>query len=174
MASIAAARAAQDSLRQKLQGQPWFRGIGITALKCMCSDPYELQVNVDTRASYDQLQSCAVVPKQWMGVPITFAIAGDAAALGAAQTLTTQDYANVALGAITAAGTFMLGKIAVGAILESRKEHFERKGQPVAAVKAKETTFDGVMKLAATAFSIWQISQQLPEIITEAKKYLPP
>lgn len=86
--------------------------------------------------------------------------------------VTTQDYANVALGAITAIGTFMLGKIAVESIIESRRERFDKKGQPPAAVKAKESTLDGVVKLAATAFSIYQISQQLPEVLGEARKHL--
>ena len=66
----------------------------------------------------------------------------------------------------------MMGKIAVNAIIEGRKEHFEKKGQPAAAVKAKETTLDGVMKLAITGFSLWQMSQELPAVLAEAKKYL--
>jgi len=84
-----------------------------------------------------------------------------------------QDYANVAVGAIIAASTFLVGKIIIENILQSRREHFDRKGQPPAAVKAKETTGDGILKLAGTVFSIWQISQQLPELTAEAKKYLP-
>ncbi len=172
MATLAAARAAKVSLQQKLHGQPWFRGVGITQLKCMGPNPYELQVNVDTRASYDQLRSCSVVPKEWMGVPITFAIVGNIAALGATG-VTTQDYANVALGAIIAASTFLVGKIVVENIVQSRREHFDKKGQPPAAVKARETTGDGIMKLVGVAFSLWQLSQELPEVVAEAKKYLP-
>ncbi len=84
----------------------------------------------------------------------------------------TQDYANVALGFVCFAATFLMGKIAVNAIIESRKEHFSRKGQPAPAVKAKETTFDGVMKLAFTGFSLYQMSQDLPEVLAEVNKYL--
>jgi hypothetical protein len=86
--------------------------------------------------------------------------------------LVAQDYANMALGALALVGTFMVGRIAVDSIIEARKEHFDRKGQPPAAVKAKETTMDGIVKMAATAFSMWQLQQQLPEVMKEAKKLL--
>jgi len=85
---------------------------------------------------------------------------------------TTQDYANIGLGFVAFLATFMVGKIAVNAILESRKEHFEKKGQPPAAVKAKETTLEGVLKLAFTGFSLYQMSKDLPEVLTEAQKLL--
>jgi len=84
--------------------------------------------------------------------------------------LSPQDGANIALGFIAFLATFMMGKIAVNAILESRKEHFEKKGQPPAAVKAKETTLDGIMKIAATGYSLWRLQQDLPEVIAEIKK----
>ncbi len=172
MATLAAARAAKVSLGARLAGQSWLRGVGITQTKCMGPDPYELQVNVDSRASYDQLQSCSLVPKTWMGVPITFSIVGNIRAVGDTG-ITAQDYANVALGAITAVGTFMVGKIIVTSLIESRKERFDKKGQPPEAVKAKETTLDGIVKLAGAAFSIYQISQQLPEVMAEIKKHTP-
>ena len=90
-----------------------------------------------------------------------------------ASQVAAQDYANVALGAMVAASTFIVGKIVVENILQSRREHFERKGQPAEAVKARETTLDGVMKLAGITFSLYQLSQQLPEVVAEAKKLLP-
>ncbi len=85
----------------------------------------------------------------------------------------TQDAANVALGIICFASTFLLGKIVVNAIIEGRKEHFSRKGQPAPAVKAKESTFDGVMKLAATGYSIWRLQQDLPDVLAAIKKLSP-
>jgi hypothetical protein len=87
--------------------------------------------------------------------------------------ITTQDYSNVLMGALIAASTFMMGKIVVENIVRSRREHFDKKGQPPAAVKARETTGDGVMKLVGVAFSLWQLSQELPEVMAEAKKYFP-
>ncbi len=83
--------------------------------------------------------------------------------------VTTQDYANVALGAIAMAATFMVGKIAVDSVLAARKKSFSKKGQPPAAVKAKESTLDGVMKVAATAFSVWQLTQEFPELVAQVK-----
>lgn len=88
--------------------------------------------------------------------------------------LAAQDYANLFLGGLCLVGTFMVGRIAVDSVLEARKERFERKGQPPAAVKAKETTLDGIMKVAATAFSLYQLQQQLPVVISETKKLLNP
>ncbi len=87
--------------------------------------------------------------------------------------IVAQDYANVAVGAIIAVSTFMMGKIVIENILQSRREHFDSKGQPPAAVKSKETTLDGVLKLAGMAFSIYQITTQFPEVVTEAKRYIP-
>jgi hypothetical protein len=84
-----------------------------------------------------------------------------------------QDYANVAVGAIIAASTFLMGKIVVENILKSRKERFDAKGQPPSAVKSKETTFDGVLKLVGVAVTLYQIAQQFPEVAAEARKYLP-
>jgi len=113
-----------------------------------------------------------MVPKEWMGVPITFAITGNASALGATG-IASQDIANVALGAITLTATFLLGRIVVDSIIQTRKERFDAKGQPPAAVKSKETTFDGVLKLVGVAVTLYQITQQFPEVAAEAKKYLP-
>ena len=168
MATLAAAQAAKADLQRKLRGQPWFRGVDFTQLKCLCADPYELQVIVDTSAHLQSLLACPQTPKSWLGVPVSYSLS--VSALGATG-VAAQDYANVAMGALIAVGTFMMGKIAVGAIIESRKEHFDKKGQPPAAVKAKETTLDGVVKLAATAFSVYQITQQFPEVVAEVRGY---
>jgi hypothetical protein len=86
--------------------------------------------------------------------------------------LTTQDYANIAVGGIIMIGTFIVGKIAVESAVESRREHFEAKGQPPAAVQAKETAMDGVMKLLAAGLSFYTLSQQLPELLKETQKLL--
>ncbi len=90
-----------------------------------------------------------------------------------AAAVTAQDFSNVAAGALIAASTFLVGKIVVENIIQSRQERFDRKGQPPAAIKARETTADGIMKLVGAAFSIWQLTQQFPELMTEAKKYIP-
>jgi len=166
MASLVAARAAKASLRQRLAGQPWLRGIGIAQLKCLGPDPYELQVNLD------RIESQVHVPRSWMGVPVTISVVGDIIPLSGTTPLAAQDWANGTLGILCLVGTFMVGKIAVDNIIQSRKEHFDRKGQPPAAVKAKETTLDGMIKLAASAFSVYQITQQFPEVVKEARKYL--
>lgn len=86
--------------------------------------------------------------------------------------LGTQDLANVALGAITMTATFLVGKIVVENIIQSRKEHFDKKGQPPAAVKAKETTMDGIVKLLGMGLSLWQMQKQLPVVIAEAQKMM--
>lgn len=88
--------------------------------------------------------------------------------------VSTQDFANVALGAMVAVSTFMVGKIAVESAMKLRVERFKRKGQPRAAVKAKETTADGIVKLLGITLTIWQISQDFPQVAAEAKKYLLP
>jgi len=83
-----------------------------------------------------------------------------------------QDLANVVLGAITMTATFLLGKIIVNSIIESRKEHFDAKGQPPAAVKAKETTVDGIVKVLSMGYSMYMLSQELPIVLKEAEKLL--
>lgn len=172
MASLAAAQAAKASLAQKLRGQPWVRGIGITQRKCYGDPaPYELQLNVASAAIADTLRACPQTAAVWMGVPLQIVVTGNISALGVSPE--TQGYADVALGAMTAAATFLIGKIVVENFLQSRRERFESKGQPPEAVKARETTMDGIMKLAGITFSIWQLSQQLPEVAAEAKKLLP-
>lgn len=171
MASLAAAQAAKASLQQKLQGQPWFRGVDFVQLKCICPDPYELQVVVSTKAALDELLSCPWTPRVWMGVPFSFAL--DVTAGFGDVTVTGQDYANVFIGFAVLFGTFMVGKIAVESIIESRREHFDAKGQPPEAVKAKETTMDGLVKFGALALSLFELSQEFPGLVTEAKRYLP-
>lgn len=86
--------------------------------------------------------------------------------------LAAQDYANVALAGIALAATFMVGRIAVDSMIESRREHFSRKGQPKEAINAKETTMDGIAKIAGTVYSMYLIQQQLPGVLAEAKKLL--
>lgn len=87
--------------------------------------------------------------------------------------ISAQDYANVALGAMVAVGTFMVGKIVVESVIKLREERFQRRGQPRAAVKSRETTADGVVKLLGVTFTIWQISQDFPQVAAEVKRYLP-
>lgn len=86
--------------------------------------------------------------------------------------LGAQDYANVALAGMSLVATFIVGRIAVDSIIEQRRENFERKGQPKEAVKAKETTMDGVVKLAGTIYSIYMLQQQVPGLLAEARKLL--
>lgn len=90
----------------------------------------------------------------------------------AARPLTTQDYANIAVGGMVLVGTFIVGKIAVESIIEARREHFDAKGQPPAAVQAKETTMDGIVKLLVTGYSIYTMSQQFPQLTGEVQKML--
>jgi len=168
MASLAAAQAAKDNLRQKLQGQPWLRGIGLTQSKCMGPDPYEVQVNVDSTETLRALLACDQTPRSWMGVPVQYSVVGDIKAFGDV-TITTQDYVNVFIGFAVLFGTFMVGKIAVESIIESRKENFDPKGQPPEAVKAKETTVDGIIKFAVMGYSIWSLQEEVPALLAELK-----
>jgi hypothetical protein len=165
MASLAAAQAAKDSLRQKLHGQPWFRGIGFTQLKCMGPDPYQLQVMIDTMAS------APLVPRSWLGVPVSITVVGTIRALGDTG-ITAQDFGNVAGGFMVFAATFFVGKIVVSSIIEARKEHFDAKGQPPAAVKSKETTGDGLVKLLGIGLTVYQITNSAPEIVSQVQKLL--
>lgn len=70
-------------------------------------------------------------------------------------------------GAMIAASTFFVGKIAVESIIAHRKETFSRKGQPKAAVKAKETTLDGIVKLMGMGFGLYRMSVDLPELVKQ-------
>lgn len=162
MASLAATRAAQKSLSQHLQRPPWLRGIGITQSRCMGPDPYALQVNVAALADAQRL------PKVWLGVPVTVSVVGNIVALGASAE--SNDIGNVVAGALIAASTFFVGKIAVESIIAHRKETFSRKGKPKAAVKAKETTLDGIVKVAGIGFGLWRMTQDLPALYDEIKK----
>ncbi len=81
--------------------------------------------------------------------------------------LVAQDWANISLGLLCLVGTFAVGKIAVNSIIEARKEHFDRRGQPPVAIKARESTIDGLVKVAATGFSIYQIFEQLPKVLSD-------
>lgn len=87
-----------------------------------------------------------------------------------AKQLVAQDYANVALAGMALVATFLVGRIAVDSIIEHRRENFSRKGQPKEAIKAKETTMDGIVKIAGTVYSMYMIQQQLPGLLAEAKK----
>lgn len=91
----------------------------------------------------------------------------------AAQTgITAQDYANVAVGFMCVAATFLVGKIAVESIIKSRREHFDPKGQPPEAVKAKESTMDGIIKLAVMGYSIYSLQTEVPELLGSVKGLL--
>lgn len=87
--------------------------------------------------------------------------------------VSSQDLGNVVAGALIAATTFFIGKIAVENIVQSRKEHFARRGQPKEAVKAKETTLDGVVKLAGMGFGLYRMTVDLPALYDEIKKLNP-
>lgn len=89
-----------------------------------------------------------------------------------ARELTAQDYGNLAFGGLVMVGTFIVGKIIVESIIESRREHFESKGQPPAAVQAKETTADGVVKVLGACYGMYMMSQQVPALLKEAQKML--
>jgi len=169
MASLAAAQAAKASLRQKLQGQPWLRGVGITQLKCLGPDPYEIVVNVDSAGTADLLRDCPTTPRSWMGVPVGFAVVGNITAL---EGVTSQDYANVLLGAMCMTAAFLVGEIVVKSIIEARREHFDAAGQPPEAVKAKESTVDGVVKFAAMGYSLWTLQAEVPALLRELKGFL--
>ena len=84
--------------------------------------------------------------------------------------ISSKDVGNVVAGALIAASTFFVGKIAVESIIAHRKETFERKGKPKEAVKAKETTLDGIVKVAGIGFGLWRMTQDLPALYDEIKK----
>jgi hypothetical protein len=171
MATRAQAEAAAVSLRAHLATQPWFAGADIAQLKCG-GDSAEVMAYV--RGSWSDVRalvSCPKTPRTWQGVPLQFVRAAEWGSLSGAP-LTTQDYANVALGVMVLYGTFMVGKIAVDSIVAARQEHFERKGQPPAAVVAKESTLDGIVKVLGMGYSFYVLSQQLPVVLTEAQKLL--
>lgn len=86
--------------------------------------------------------------------------------------VTAQDLSNVFIGFAVLFGTFMVGKIAVESIIESRREHFDAKGQPPEAVKSKETTMDGLIKFAVMGYSIYSLQDELPALLTEVKGLL--
>lgn len=171
MATRAQAEAAEGSLRSYLAAWPPFAGTNIATLKCG-GDSARLMVMV--RGTPEQVRAfvdCPATPRSWHGVPLEFVAAAGASGLGAAP-LVYQDYVNVAVGFAVLLSTFIVGKIAVQSIIESRQEHFERKGQPPAAVESKETTMDGVVKFLGTGYGLYMMSRQLPEVWKEAEKYL--
>lgn len=171
MATRAQAEAAEVSLRTHLAQAPWFGGTDLALLKCG-GDSAEIMVFA--RGTAEQVRAfvdCPYTPKQWQGVPLQYVARPNGDGLSGAS-LSTQDYANLAVGGMVLAGTFIVGKIAVNSIIEHRREHFERKGQPPEAVKAKETTMDGIVKLGAMALSMYMMNQQLPELLGEVKKLL--
>lgn len=171
MATRAQAEAAEASLRAHLVQAPWFAGTDLALAKCG-GDSAHIMVSV--RGTPEQVQAfvgCPYTPKQWLGVPLQYVAHFEDDGLSGAP-LNTQDYANVAVGGMVLVGTFIVGKIAVNSIIEHRREHFDRKGQPPEAIKAKETTMDGIVKLAAMAYSMYLMKQQLPELLGEAKKLL--
>lgn len=159
-------------MRAHLAQAPWFGGTELAILKCG-GDSAEIMVSVHgTAEQVRAFVGCPYTPKQWQGVPLQYVVARPhGAGLSGAQ-LTTQDYANIAVGGMVLVGTFIVGKIVVESILQSRKEHFEAKGQPPAAVQAKETTMDGIVKLLVMGYSLYTMSQQLPELTGEVQKML--
>lgn len=84
--------------------------------------------------------------------------------------INSSDVGNVAAGFMIALSTFFVGKIAVESIIAHRKENFSRKGQSKAAVKAKETTLDGVFKLVGMGLGGYQLIKGVPELLDEVKK----
>ncbi len=169
MATRAQAEAAEVSLRAHLAEQPWFAGTDLALSKCGGDSAHLMVLAHGSPEQVRAFADCPAVPRQWQGVPLQF-VANDVA-LGEAP-LTTQDYANVAVGVMVLVGTFMVGKIGVDSALAARKEHFDRKGQPPAAVAAKESTMDGVMKVFGVGYGLVLMSQQLPVLYEEAKKLL--
>ena len=164
MANREAAEAAKVDLAAHLRGQPWFRGAGITQAKCLGPNPWEVAARISSRRHLQQ------VPRVWMGVPVSVAVVGDIVALGDAASVSSKDFGNVLAGAMIAASTFFVGKIAVESIVAHRKETFARKGQPKEAVKAKETTLDGIVKIAACGFGLWRMVNDLPELVKQVEE----
>lgn len=82
----------------------------------------------------------------------------------------SQDFGNVLAGAMIAASTFFVGKIAVESIVAHRKETFARKGQPKPAVKAKETTLDGLFKVFGIGFGLYRMTVDLPELVKQIEE----
>ena len=169
MATRAQAEAAAVSLRAHLAQAPWFAGATVAAMKCG-GDSAHIMVSVHaTPEEVLAFVDCPYTPKQWEGVRLQYIVHLDG--LSGAP-LSTQDYANIGLGVMVLVATFMVGKISVESAIASRREHFERKGQPPAAVQSKETTMDGLVKMGAMALSFYTMSKQFPEVLTEAQKYL--
>lgn len=115
--------------------------------------------------------ACPSTLTQWQGVPLSFSVVGNIAALGTAG-VTSQDYANVVVGFMCVTATFLVGKIVVESIIKSRREHFDPKGQPPEAVKAKESTMDGIIKLAVMGYSIYSLQTEVPELLSSVKGVL--
>ncbi len=82
-------------------------------------------------------------------------------------------FGDVLAGALVGASAFLVGKIAVDQVLMARRERFDRKGQPKAAVKSRETTLDGIMKVFGIGFSAYRMTVDLPELYGEIKKLTP-
>lgn len=90
-----------------------------------------------------------------------------------ATTAGSAGFGDVLAGVLVGASAFLVGKIAVDQILIARKERFERKGQPKEAVRAKETTLDGIVKLFGIGFSVYRMTVDLPALYDEIKKLNP-
>lgn len=157
------ARIAHGNLQKRLGRLSWYKG---SAVISDGAGGYAIEVRVSDWGA------AAAVPRIWLGVPVVVKLGARSARALSGAPLTTQDYANVALGGIVMVGTFIVGRIAVDSVFEARREHFDAKGQPPAAVQAKETTLDGILKMAVMAFSMYQLQKQLPELAKEAQKLL--
>lgn len=78
----------------------------------------------------------------------------------------------VVAGALVFVGAVAIGKIAIDNILRERAERFKPKGQPAAARAARESTMDGVVKFAGTIYSMYLLSEEMPQLLKEAQKAL--
>jgi len=85
---------------------------------------------------------------------------------------TSQDSANLALGALVLVGTFLTGRIMVQAVIDHRREQFDAKGKTKPEIEAKESTADGVVKVLGAAYALYTLDRDLPIVIAEAKKLL--
>lgn len=88
-----------------------------------------------------------------------------------AEAVSSKDLGNVIAGFLVMTSAFLVGKIAVDSVVAHRKESFNRKGQPKAAVKAKETTLDGIVKVAGVGFGLYRMAHDLPEFVKQVQEW---
>jgi len=85
--------------------------------------------------------------------------------------VSSNDFGNVIAGFLVMASAFAVGKIAVDNIAAHRRENFQRKGQPKEAVKAKESTLDGIVKVAGIGFGLYRMVHDLPELVKQVESF---